>query len=55
MNLHYSRYSNLPADRDLERLSADLRALPASGQQRSERPALRSWVARHVPLRTLHA
>lgn len=50
MNTNYSRYADLPADRDYERMVADLRALPTSSADLTpgNGTALRSWLGRHL-------
>ncbi len=57
MNLttSYSRYSDLPADRDLDRVSADLRALPTPVMDGTGRAGRSTWLRRHLHLRTRHA
>lgn len=50
MNSNYSRYADLPADRDYERMVADLRALPTSSADLApgNGTAFRSWLGRHL-------
>lgn len=45
MNTSYSRYAALPADRDLERIAADLRALPTPCEASCPpRPSRFAWL-----------
>lgn len=50
MNTNYSRYADVPADRDYERMVADLRALPTSSSDLSagHETTFRSWLGRHL-------
>lgn len=55
MNLSYSRYADLPVDRDLERVAAELAALPVPEVAPAARPARQAWLRRHLHLRPAHA
>ncbi|MFN8099585.1 MAG: hypothetical protein U0Q21_15010 [Dermatophilaceae bacterium] len=61
MSTNYSRYADLPADRDYERMVADLRALPTPSVDlpAGRRAAVRSWLGRRhgasgMPVGRLH-
>jgi hypothetical protein len=55
-SLSYSRYADLPVDRDLARISADLRALPApTAATATDHSARRPWLQRHLHLHRAHA
>ncbi len=51
----YSAYSDLPADRDLERVVADLRALPVAAHPTMRHAGRAGWLRRHLHLRSRHA
>ena len=52
----YSRYADVPADRDLERIDAELRALPTPTEATAtEHSVRRPWLHRSLHLRRAHA